>query len=277
MNQEIINQLLTDVVKKFGRPPEQDNYETLSTLLYVSPSTLKKCFCPPRKGFVISHDTLNRLSRYVGYEDYDAYAATCRPNNLVFIIDGREYSYEESLRLLEGDTNPNHSCDDDDLGIFDIPEDVFSDKRDKTTSGFISLPLEQEVIEKGVENYRKLIEFLIRKTEYVNRENVEALLRVFNGYPYHDKPIICDGKALRTFVYVIKSIFVSKKHIPKYKPFFSNIQFKPLPNKKDSKDFIPLNDPVKIDPDCSKNIGKGTLVPNDDKVFLKHLYPKCFS
>ena len=109
MRQEIINQLLADVVKKFGRPPEQDNYETLADLLYVSPSTLKRYFCSPTNSFIQFPSTLNILSRYVGYEDFEDYMDNKR-DGVLFIINGREHTAKQANEIIAREPESPQDC-----------------------------------------------------------------------------------------------------------------------------------------------------------------------
>lgn len=265
----IIDQLLLDVVAKFGNSPELDNYAALSDILYVSPSTLKKYFEHPQKRRVISPPTLDTFARYIGYEDFDQYED--HRQGLIFWIDGKEYSESEARQLVEREQAEPIG----DEGIVSIPDDIFSKDRYYSSSVYITAPLKDEIPEKGLETYREFIAFLLHKTGFETRENCEAILRVFNGYPFSEKKILCDAASIRTFVFVIKYLFKSSRSHPKYKNFFRNVAFDPAPSESEAKLFLPGKGPVK-DPDYSKIIGKGNGVPLTDIAFLQKRYPSCF-
>ena len=121
MKRVVVKQLMADVISKFGRSPELDDYQELADLLNVSPSLLRRYICGPEKGLVMRERTLSGFSQYVGYKDFKEYKERkVNGGELVFVIDGKQYDAQQAKALAESDNQSENSSESLIFGSHDL-------------------------------------------------------------------------------------------------------------------------------------------------------------
>ncbi len=160
--------------------------------------------------------------------------------------------------------------------IYDIPEDIFSNKV-KTLFPCIGI-LPRKEFRDDLSRFRDFIRWMTQWSGHPTRENVETILRVLTGYPFGaiQEKILWDGRQLRTLLYIVKYMFDSKPgrgQEKKYSIVLDNTTFEPaVDDYFDKEHLLAPESRVEI----SHRIGGGKGVSPDIRKVLSDLYPTIY-